>query len=125
MFLYKDFQYLPEVNSNRLEDNKNMLNFKNFKIIIPQKIIIKRILNYILFLSKFVCLKLKLEDKICIEIENFIKILFLKTSLNFEILENKHLDEIVLCCIIFCIQNNRKINVNENKNDIFKQVTNR
>jgi hypothetical protein len=56
-------------------------------------------ISYAIFLNKKICLNLKLSNEIATYSENLLKSIF-KDSEQIELLFNRHIDQIIVCCII-------------------------
>lgn len=85
-----------------------------------ERIVIRKILSYMLLLNKYICMKMKINIKYCIVIEKLIKELIL-CSKNIDFFNDKHLDQVVLCCIITVLYNEKIISSEE----IISKVTHR
>lgn len=73
--------------------------YSAFIFVHHERIVLRKILSYMLLLSKYVCTKMKTDIKYCIAIEKLIKELLLCSN-NIDFFHEKHLDQVVLCCII-------------------------
>ena len=104
----EDDNTIEKLEENEL-NNQSLFMFLNFNFtvnspkansvqITSEKLIFIKILNYMLLLSKFVLNKLKIGISICLAIEKLIKKCLLSHRFFF-LFVDKHLDQIVLCCI--------------------------
>jgi hypothetical protein len=91
--------------SSTVENSSNSLNYSNssnlicYKNIKPVYILLRRIINYAIFLNKRITDHLKLNKETAKECEKLIKEII--ENKNFiEILFNRHIDQIIICCII-------------------------
>lgn len=81
-----------------LDSNNTLSNSSNY-LFCTEKLVLRKILNYMLFLNKTLCFKIKIEIQTAEKIEELIRLIFTnKTYL--DILNEKHIDQIVMCCII-------------------------
>jgi len=83
-------------NSLYYSNSSNLLCYKNIK---PVYILLRRIINYAIFLNKRITDHLKLNKETAKECEKLIKEI-IDNKNYIEILFNRHIDQLIICCII-------------------------
>jgi hypothetical protein len=112
LFVYQDQKLFRQENiidlmspSSTVENSSTSLNYSNssnlasYKNIKPVYVLLRRIINYAIFLNKKITDNLKLNKETAKECERLIKNII--NNKNFiEILLNRHIDQIIICAII-------------------------
>lgn len=109
-FLSSESMRINSTDSNAMEVDQAL---STTYVQVPhERVVLRKILSYMFLLSKYVCTKLNINLKYCLTIEKLIKELILNSD-NFDLLNNKHLDQVVLCSIITILFNEKVISADE------------
>lgn len=120
LFMFCKFKrYIYSAIKENSDISKNLIFLNNYLNITQETIVLRKILVYMLLLTKFICSKIKLKSKTYILIEKLVKELVLN-SCNIDLMENKHLDHIVLSCIITVLYNEKVISNDEVINKVIQ-----
>jgi len=124
---------IDESNLNIIENieasemrSQSLYMFLNSEVnfILPEGLIIKKILNYMFLLNKFVTTKLKMEITVTTKVEKLIKSIILNPK-KIYIINSRHLDQITLCCIISVLNYYKKFYSGGKSGEIFGKVVDR